>query len=80
MQFEPEKLICAILYTNETAANDALLRLKSEFGEASIFAARTGQPNPIDIALAFYPDVNEFRGSVTLQLIITDWCRIPQKT
>ena len=54
--------------------------LKSEFGEASIFAARTGQPNPIDIALAFYPDVNEFRGSVTLQLIITDWCRIPQKT
>ncbi|MBR3035788.1 MAG: single-stranded-DNA-specific exonuclease RecJ [Lachnospiraceae bacterium] len=50
--------------------------LQTEFGEEAIEKARVGRENPIDLALAFYPDINEFRGSVTLQLVIQDWCRI----
>lgn len=33
MQFEPEKLVCGVLYTDETAADQAIRRLTETFGK-----------------------------------------------
>ncbi len=49
--------------------------LLKEFGESALSSARSGYANPIDLALAFWPDVNEFRGNTTVQIIVEDWCR-----
>ncbi len=49
--------------------------LLKEFGESALSSARSGYANPIDLALAFWPDVNEFRGHTTVQIIVEDWCR-----
>lgn len=35
-QFEPEKLICAVLYTEEAAANAAIARLKAAYGDTDL--------------------------------------------
>lgn len=71
MQFEPEKLICAILYTNETAANDALLRLKSEFGETDLESDSYCFSD-----ISPYYD-GEMRGKVYRKLVAFRDCRNP---
>ena len=49
--------------------------LLKEYGESALSSARSGYANPIVLALAFWPDVNEFRGNTTVQIIVEDWCR-----
>ncbi|MBQ6039499.1 MAG: DUF4416 family protein [Oscillospiraceae bacterium] len=38
--FEPEKLICAVLYTDEATANDAITKLKAAYGETDLESER----------------------------------------
>lgn len=50
--------------------------ITEEFGQMEVNNAFNARNNNIDIALAYYPSVNEFRGEKNLQITITDYCRI----
>ncbi|MDO4554223.1 MAG: single-stranded-DNA-specific exonuclease RecJ [Lachnospiraceae bacterium] len=47
--------------------------LTSHFGENEVEYMYQGRKNAIRLAVTYYPDVNEFRGQKTLQLIIQDY-------
>lgn len=50
--------------------------LVEEYGAAQVEKMLQGRKNDIDIAFTYYPGVNEFRGEVTLQIVIQNYCRI----
>lgn len=47
-----------------------------EWGESELQKVYCGRENRVDLGLAYYPSVNEYGGSRTLQIIVTDFCRI----
>lgn len=47
-----------------------------EWGEEELQKVYCGRENRVDLGLAYYPSVNEYGGSRTLQIIVTDFCRI----
>lgn len=50
--------------------------LKEEYGLEEVEKMMQGRSNNIDIAFTYYPSVNEFRGDITLQVVIQNYCRI----
>lgn len=50
-----------------------------EWGEAELQKLYEGKENRIDLGLAYYPSVDEYGGMRSLQIIITDFCRIKDK-
>lgn len=50
--------------------------MKEEYGAAEVEQMMQGRKNNIDIAFTYYPSINEFRGEVTLQIVIQNYCRI----
>ncbi len=47
-----------------------------EWGEEELQNMYAGKENRIDVGLAYYPSVNEYGGFRTLQIVVTDFCRI----
>ena len=50
--------------------------LRQEFGEEELRKAEQGLPNAIDIAFTYAPEINEFRGEKSLQIVCQSSCRI----
>lgn len=50
--------------------------MKEEYGAAEVEQMMQGRKNNIDIAFTYYPSINEFRGEVTLQIVIQNYCRV----
>lgn len=63
----------ALMFQN---AENFLTFLTEEFGAREVEKAFHGLENKIDIAFAYYPDVNEYGGSRFLQIVVQDYCRI----
>ena len=47
--------------------------LEEKFGESEVEKIFRGEPNNIQIAVTYYPSINEFRGNKKLQVTITGW-------
>ncbi len=47
-----------------------------EWGEEELEKLYQGKPNQIDLGLAYYPSVDEYGGFRSLQIVVTDFCRI----
>ena len=71
MQFEPEKLICGILYTDEAAADAALRRLTAEFGMVDAEA----EPYCFSEISPYYDE--EMGGRVFRKMVSFTECRDP---
>ena len=71
--FEPEKLICAVLYTDEATANDAIAKLKAIYGETDLESEHYcfSEISP-------YYD-SEMGGTVNRRLLSFRTCRDPQE-
>ena len=52
--------------------------VQQEYGTDQLEALYQGRQNRVDLAFTYYPSVNEFRGLKTLQIVIQNYCRIPQ--
>ncbi len=50
--------------------------IRDEWGDDELKKVYAGQENQVDLGLAYYPSINEFGGYRTLQLVITDFCKI----
>lgn len=48
--------------------------LEEQFGKEQVDLFLKGYNNHIKITIAYYPDINEFRGKKTLQIVITNYC------
>lgn len=53
--------------------------IREQFGEAALTALYSGRPNPIDLGLVYYPSINEYRGTRTVQIVVQHYCRIERK-
>ncbi|MCI8565355.1 MAG: single-stranded-DNA-specific exonuclease RecJ [Lachnospiraceae bacterium] len=53
--------------------------IRAEFGETALRALYDGRPNPVDLGLAYYPSVNEYRGVRTVQIVVQHYCRIARR-
>lgn len=51
-----------------------------EWGEKELLKLYAGKENEIDIGLAYYPSINEYGGFRTMQIVVTDFCRIGKRT
>ena len=47
---------------------------EERFGSGQVELFLKGQKNQIKVTIAYYPDINEFRGQKSLQLVITNYC------
>lgn len=50
--------------------------IRKEWGEEELKKMYAGKQNAVDIGLAYYPSVNEYGGMRTLQILVTDFCRV----
>ena len=50
--------------------------LRTEFGEAALADAKRGFGGGIDIAAVYYPQINEYNGFRSLQIVLSSYCRI----
>lgn len=50
--------------------------MENEYGASEVEKMMQGRKNDIDIAFTYYPSVNEFRGEVTLQIVVQNYCRV----
>ena len=71
--FEPEKLICAVLYTDEAAADAAIAKLKAAFGETDLESESYSFS-----AISPYYD-GEMGGTVYRKMLSFSVCRDPQE-
>lgn len=51
-----------------------LADLRDQFGEKQVDLFLKGYNNKVKLTIAYYPDINEFRGKKTLQIVITNYC------
>ena len=72
-KFEPEKLICAILYTDESAAETAASKLKSAFGETDLISV----PYSFSDISPYYD--GEMGGTVYRKMLSFAECRNPEE-
>lgn len=73
---EDERLMDA-LYFGDADAFFAFM--SEEYGDEQVNAAMRGYNNNIDIAVTYYPQVNEFQGRRSIQIVIQNYCRISSK-
>ena len=71
MQFEPEKLICAVLYTDEATADAAIARLTALYGEIDL----TSESYCFSEISPYYDE--EMGGTVYRKMISFAVCRDP---
>lgn len=58
------------------AIQDLLDFIQEEFGQHQLEAVQKGRQNNIDLAFTYYPSVNEYMGTRTLQIVVQNYCRI----
>lgn len=46
------------------------------YGAAMREGMYSGQGNRVELALAYYPEINEFRGNKKIQIVVTGYCKI----
>lgn len=69
-----EGIIMDALYFGDT---DAFFDfLEEEYGRDNVAAALRGMRNTIDIGVTYYPQINEFQGKRSLQIVIQNYCRV----
>ena len=73
MQFEPEKLICAILYTDEQTADDAIRTLTEQYGSTDLIS----ESYCFSEISPYYDE--EMGGTVFRKMISFAACRDPQE-
>ena len=71
--FEPEKLICAVLFTDEAAADAAITRLKAVYGDTDL----ESEPYSFSEISPYYD--NEMGGTVFRKMLSFAQCRDPQE-
>ena len=70
----PEGIIMDALYFGDT---DMFFDfLEEEYGRDNVAAALRGMRNTIDIGVTYYPQINEFQGKRSLQIVIQNYCRV----
>ena len=70
----PEGIIMDALYFGDT---DVFFDfLEEEYGRDNVVAALRGMRNTIDIGVTYYPQINEFQGKRSLQIVIQNYCRV----
>ena len=70
----PEGIIMDALYFGDT---DVFFDfLEEEYGRDNVAAALRGMRNTIDIGVTYYPQINEFQGKRSLQIMIQNYCRV----
>ena len=70
----PEGIIMDALYFGDT---DVFFdSLEEEYGRDNVAAALRGMRNTIDIGVTYYPQINEFQGKRSLQIVIQNYCRV----
>lgn len=70
----PEGIIMDALYFGDT---DVFFDfLEEEYGRDNVEAALRGVRNTIDIGVTYYPQINEFQGKRSLQIVIQNYCRV----
>ena len=70
----PEGIIMDALYFGDT---DVFFDfLEEEYGHDNVAAALRGMRNTIDIGVTYYPQINEFQGKRSLQIVIQNYCRV----
>lgn len=70
----PEGIIMDALYFGDT---DVFFDfLEEEYGRDNVAAALRGMRNTIDISVTYYPQINEFQGKRSLQIVIQNYCRV----
>lgn len=70
----PEGIIMDALYFGAT---DVFFDfLEEEYGRDNVAAALRGMRNTIDIGVTYYPQINEFQGKRSLQIVIQNYCRV----
>lgn len=73
----PEQIVMDALYFGD--ADEFCSFLEQEYGTAAVSAALRGTGRGLDIAVTYYPQVNEFRDRRTLQIVIQNYCRVAKK-
>ncbi|MBQ5918142.1 MAG: single-stranded-DNA-specific exonuclease RecJ, partial [Lachnospiraceae bacterium] len=48
--------------------------LQNKFGEEQIRKAKMNIPNDIVLSIIYYPDINEYNGRRTVQIIVNNYC------
>ena len=48
--------------------------LQEKFGEEQIRKAKMNIPNDIVLSIIYYPDINEYNGRRTVQIIVNNYC------
>ncbi len=70
----PEGVVMDALYFGDT---DVFFDfLEEEYGRDNVAAALRGMRNTIDLAVTYYPQINEFQGKRSLQIVIQNYCRV----
>ena len=70
----PEGIIMDALYFGDT---DVFFDfLEEEYGRDNVAAALRGMRNTIDIGVTYYPQINEFQGKRSLQIVIQNYSRV----
>lgn len=70
----PEGIIMDAIYFGDT---DVFFDfLEEEYGRDNVAAALRGMRNTIDIGVTYYPQINEFQGKRSLQIVIQNYCRV----
>ena len=50
--------------------------IEEEFGPEECSRMFGGRSNHVDIAMTYYPDINEYMGRESIQMVVTGYCRI----
>jgi len=53
--------------------DEFLEMVKKEYGSEQTEKMLAGKPNEVDVAITFYPDVNEYNGRKTIQLVVQNF-------
>ena len=50
--------------------------LEENFGKEELSKIYEGRENSSDIAIAYFPEINDYNGSASIQIQIRNYCRI----
>ena len=53
--------------------------IAEEFGEEQKAQMFAGKPNHVELAMTYYPDINEYMGKASVQIVVTGYCHISRK-
>ncbi len=72
-----DKKVMDAIYFGDIPAFETFI--ESEFGVCEKEKMFNGEKNNVTIALTYYPDLNEYMGVESIQIVVTGYCRILRK-